>query len=69
MGVDSKQINFDGSDLIIKLANAITKMIDKLKPSELIQLVNCYYDNDIRDQSLLEILSTEIIRKGKEYDL
>ncbi len=44
-------------------------MIEKLRAQELIQLLNTYYENDVRDQSIIEILSTEIVKKAAEYDL
>lgn len=59
-----KQLTADGFELTVRLGEVVTKVLFKLSPQQLVQLLDCYYDNDIRDQSLLEMLSTEIIRRG-----
>lgn len=47
----------------------MTKFTNKLTPQELVKLLDTYYDSDVRDQSVIEILSTEIVKKGSELGL
>ena len=68
-GVEPKQLELEAFDLLVRLTEVLTKMLDKLKFYQLVQLLDCYYRNDIRDQSVLEILSTEIIKKGADFSL
>jgi hypothetical protein len=44
-------------------------MTEKLRSQEVVQILATYYDNDIRDQAVIEILSTEIVKRGSELEL
>ena len=57
-GVEAVPLHIEAYDLLLKLSEVVTTMIDKLKSTELIQLLDTYYENDIRNRTVIEILST-----------
>lgn len=44
-GTEPESIKLDGYDLLIKLAETISKTLSKLKTNDLIWLLDSYYDN------------------------
>ena len=47
----------------------MSKLLNICRTPELLQLIHVYYDNEIKDVSLLSLLATEILKKGNELDL
>jgi hypothetical protein len=62
-------ISLDGYDLLLKATEAISKMISKLKPEQLISLLNSCFTNNLHRHAAIEIISTEFVKKGKGFDL
>lgn len=44
-------------------------MVNNMKSYELAELLTVFYNNDVRDKEIIEILSTAIVKKGSEFDL
>ena len=44
-------------------------MISKLKADQLMSLLSACFNNNLYQHSSIEIISTEFVKKGKEYDL
>ena len=68
-GVGHKVLQIPAFDLLCKMVEVVTKMLDRLRAEEVVNLVDCYYENQINQRSLLQVLSTQIIKRGSDYTI
>jgi hypothetical protein len=55
--------------VLIRLSQVLITMVNNMKSYELAELLTVFYNNDVRDKEIIEILSTAIVKKGSEFDL
>ena len=59
----------EGFDLFNKLAEAISKLMNQLKPEQIGSLLNSCFSNELKQGAILEVVSTEFVKRGKEFSL
>lgn len=68
-GVAEEVIAMEGYDLFNKLAESISKLINQLKPEQIVTLLNSCFSNELKQSVILEVVSTEFVKQGKEFSL
>lgn len=55
--------------MVVKAADAISKMINKMNSNQILAVLNACFNNDLQQHPAIEIISTEFVKHAKDYDL
>ena len=69
IGTNESHISLQAYELFVKVAESISKQISKLKADQIMQIINSCFSNELKNHSIVEIISTEFVKQGKSLAL